>query len=648
MSVFSFLHRLVCRKCKNTTGSHRVKRRLKRLPRLEQEQDEWRPSWMHETCDLEFSNENDGIDDGSLVVELDARPPSSSDPPTLPVVPASPPVLGIGIQTRTAGTTNRYSLSRSSSSPTLTVSSSRSSLTRMPAVHNLRLRSSSSSVSGAESSPPQLRLSWEHAPPSPLISEPKYCRSPKFVPTVFVDVKPLTVLSKERRYPLLTLDADSDETESNDESISPTSSVWSPVTERPLPHLLGDFQPVKPTPRVGVNFTRNNRISPLAARRDSGGNFGNRNCTNAANTNVSSGPRYIPASKTVVTPRLRPSVQRSPLQQTLPVLRVTAPFDESLGTSYRPPQKLIHRKSVLASSSVSETPTAPIKAELSNGTIRPYDQTHSRRHAQQVMSLTLLSSSSSHPLSPDSVAPHMLRLIPYNSRQGYSMLQTLRRLLVVPVDWSAAQTLLFVLQRPAVRRLALPFHLSSSPSPTDWKHFQDLLGVARCNSLGWYGIMQTIEGPMRYHTAREHSHQSLRTNFHDVPSALAPCSNPRALSGNTRFSVAECDLVARWLASGEPLFTRQTTLPMVLMRKSRQPLLRSSPSRMRLQRLQQQARGRTPLSPLTSSSVHTRDLKEHNDPAIRYDIARNPRCRHHQLWTGAGKSRLSVACLAEY
>ncbi|ERT02819.1 hypothetical protein HMPREF1624_01122 [Sporothrix schenckii ATCC 58251] len=472
----------------------------------------------------------------------------------------------------------------------------------MPPVHNLRLRSSSSSVSGVESSLPQLRLSWEHAPHSPLISEPKYCRSPNVVPTVFVDVKPLPRLSKERRYPLLTLDADSDETESNDTS---------------------------------------------TARRDSGGNFGNRNCTNAANTNVSSGPRYIPASKTVVTPWPRPSVQRSPLQQTLPVLRVTATFDESLGTSYRPPQKLILRKSVLASSSVSETPTAPIKAELSNGTIRPYDQTHSRRHAQQVMSQTLLSSSSSHPLSPESVAPHMLRLIPYNSRQGHSMLQTLRRLLVVPVDWSAAQTLLFVLKHPAVRRLALPFHMSSSPSPADWKHFQDLLSVARCNSLSWYGILQTIDGPMRYHAAREHNYQSLRTNFHDVPSALVPCSNPRVLSGNTRFSVAERDLVARWLASGEPLFTRQTTLPMVLMRKSRQPLLRSSPSRMRLQHLQQQACGRTPLSPLTSSSVHTMDLKEHNDTAIRYDIALNPRCRHHQLWTGAGKSRLSIACLAE-
>lgn len=211
------------------------------------------------------------------------------------------------------------------------------------------------------------------------------------------------------------------------------------------------------------------------------------------------------------------------------------------------------------------------------------------------------------------------------------MLQALRRLLIVPVDWSAAQTLLFVLQHPAVRRLALPFDQSSSPASD---LFRDL------HTLDWYGILQAIDGPIRYLATHKRSDKNLSLNLRAVPPALASCSNPRALSASVPFSVAERDLVAYWLTSGEPLFTRQMTLPTVLLRKSGQPPRGKA----------QPLCGRTPLSPLASSSVYSGNdalLAQHIEPATRYDIARNPRCRYHQLWTGAGKSRLSISLLAE-
>ncbi|KAL1892106.1 hypothetical protein Sste5346_007261 [Sporothrix stenoceras] len=429
--------------------------------------------------------------------------------------------------------------------------------------------------------------------------------------------------------------------------VSPRSPVVpaSPILDKPLPALPIELS-TPSSPRINGN-----KVSPLAGRRISAGD----------NSNTLAGPRYVPSSKTA--PRPRVAAQRPTLQQTLPFLRTSTTFDdilalktsssfnstpltfdEILGSSTRPEPKLIHRKPVPVFSPKVEKPAEPTASKQiitrhASQIIRPYDQTRlqSKRRAQRVVPLSVLAPSSS---SANTTSPQVNRLVPYNSHHGYSLLQTLRRLLIIPTDWSPTQTLLFILQHPAVRHLALPFHLSSSPQSD---YFQDLLGIPRCNALDWYGILQAIDGPIRYHAARKRSQQSLKLRA--VPPTLAPCSNPRALSTNTPFSSAERDLVARWLAGGEPLFTGRMTLPAVLLRKSGKPLMSTG-------RTQQQSRARTPLSPLASSSVRTNDDQAASslpplDPATRYDISRNPRCRYHQLWTGAGKSRLSVTMLAE-
>lgn len=715
MAIFSFLHRLVCKKCKTKIGSHRTKRREERLQRLgkTQTQDEWQPSWVRETTgDVEDFNEHDSDedDDSSSVVKLGASSSSSdvsistsssvsslapfsptfpdfseSVAPSSPIAPPRPPAFGISITTTTtlttAVTTNRYSSSPLSPSSTLSTSSSRNSLTRVPGVRNLRRLSDISHHTAPypPSPPPRLMFTWEQVPPSPLIVGSQFCNSPSIIPAAFVDVKKLPCRSVAQRFPLLLLDASDDDDSYSGESTppSPSSSSSSPASSTSTLStasstsstssisLVSPLSPVTPTapafdkplpalpivlsvpssPRASVNLQRNSKVSPLAGR-----------CISAGDGN-SIGPRYVPSSKTVPRPRHAP--QRPTPQQTLPFLRTSTTFDEILasktssssssnstpltfdeilGSPARPAPKLIHRKPIAVFSPKIQKPAAPTTPTTTatttkpaivrnpSQTIRPYDRTRPSRHAQQVVSLSLLSSANSPP-------PQVIRLIPYNSRQGYSILQTLRRLLLVPVDWPAAQTLLFILQHPAVRHLALPFHLSSSPHSD---YFQDLLGVPRSNMLGWYGILQAIDGPMRYHAARKRSQNRLNNpnNLRVVPPTLAP------------FSSAERDLVARWLASGEPIFTGQTRLSAVLLRKSGKPMAGAAG------RTAQQVRGRTPLSPMASSSVRTNDDRAASslppiDPATRYDISRNPRCRYHQLWTGAGKSRLSLTMLAE-
>lgn len=155
------------------------------------------------------------------------------------------------------------------------------------------------------------------------------------------------------------------------------------------------------------------------------------------------------------------------------------------------------------------------------------------------------------------------------------MLQALRRLLVLPVDWSAARTLVFLLQHPKVRNLALPgrgrgYYYLSSMRAGELERHNDLMGVPRCNALAWLGILQIIDGPLQYYTRHKPpTPPTAATSLALYPPSLAPYSAHHSpLSGNP-FSAANRDLVAKWLKDGKPLFTRQKTLKSLLLRKER-------------------------------------------------------------------------------
>ncbi|CAK7566289.1 MAG: hypothetical protein SEPTF4163_004228 [Sporothrix epigloea] len=263
--------------------------------------------------------------------------------------------------------------------------------------------------------------------------------------------------------------------------------------------------------------------------------------------------------------------------------------------------------------------------------------------------------------SQPSRLPRPRRIVPYNSSRGKALLKALRRLLILPPQWSAAQTLLFVLQHPNLRRLGLPRSRQSSSSsssssttapPKLSASYRDLLNVPRCSSLDWTGILQEADDSLlRYHQknavplptptgAREPVSASTALSSHPF-SALLGSSEPDSLP----LSASDRKLISSWLASGEPLFTRQTSMASVLLRKglgmqSRRQLARAW-------RASREAHVKALMESLAVRFYQGNVAATVDSQEKQYNIALNPRCRYHQLWTGAGASPLasSVNCL---
>ncbi|CAK7266534.1 hypothetical protein SEPCBS57363_002137 [Sporothrix epigloea] len=256
--------------------------------------------------------------------------------------------------------------------------------------------------------------------------------------------------------------------------------------------------------------------------------------------------------------------------------------------------------------------------------------------------------------SQPSRLPRPRRIVPYNSSRGSSLLKALRRLLVLPPQWSAAQTLLFVLQHPNLRRLGLPRSRPSSSSsssslasPKLAASYRDLLNVPRCNFLDWTGILQTADDSLRYHSknaaplptpawAREPVTASTALSSHPFSALLGP-SEP----DSSPFSASDRKLISSWLASGEPLFTRQTSMASVLLRKG---LGMQSRRRQlaRAWRASREAHVKAWMESLAVRSSYQGNVTATMDSQEKqHNIALNPRCRYHQLWTGAGASPLA-------
>ncbi|CAK7235737.1 hypothetical protein SBRCBS47491_009397 [Sporothrix bragantina] len=697
MALLSFLHSLVCKKCKTTSGSyheHKAHRREERrqrqvlkkhqisLPQLPVKH--WRMSWEHQSrnvvvCSAELSHEPRI----PSPVELDAASGTSSSSPVIPSL-----VIGVTYTTTVETTTiSALHFSASLSSPHPTVR-------RIPANSNLRLLAEN--YSNISSMPPQLALPWESRPRPTIITE-----MPVVIP---VDVKPLPTLPVKQCDSLLLLDSPSD---SSGESLCSLSNSPTPSSTPSTPNACISL-PECPTPAsfrnrmaarqslfesnsTGDNSNgRSSKGARSHRRRHSGSSIGSITAT-------SSGPRYIPSSKP--QPRSR-SVVPSPStpQTTLPFTYKT--LDEILMTSQKassdpssssdsslssfsssdsdasltlsssssssspsfssssspsfpspsvephtsesrplPPPKEQYDAPVASTSSSSDSSTTLSRSFIKN---RP-----SRRYQPSAALARILSNNYKPFRNSPSSGPRLL--IPYNSSRGYAMLKAMRRLLVIPAEWSAAQTLLFVLQHPNLRRLSLPSSQPSSSSKSSVlsssSTYRDLLSVPRCNSIDWKGALQSINAPTRYQAmnpvpqtpTRARKPVSAAASLASYP-YLAP-SSASPLATFTPFSASDRELVSSWLESGEPLFTLQTSLSSLLLRKS----LRA--------RSRRQFTGTWRASRAAQMEALTKSLAVrfcNNNMIVstisdtkRYDIALNPRCRYHQLWTGAGASPLS-------
>ncbi|CAK7240919.1 MAG: hypothetical protein STHCBS139747_002375 [Sporothrix thermara] len=492
--------------------------------------------------------------------------------------------------------------------------------------------------SSVSSTAPQLTLPWENRPRSVFM--------PEMSTAIPVDVRPLMDQPVKQCGPLLLTDTSSG---SSGKSLSSSSSSSSPS---PSPSFSPSFSSLS-TPlasSTGSSFNSpisGGALSPsfsdrMVARQSllenvSGisnvnvvkldrGNSGHRqrhsgssiSSTTTTTTTASSGPRYIPSSMSLLRPHSVALL--SSTQQALPFLRGCKTGDLSTSSS----------SSSSSTSCRRYQPSAALARILSEGYTKP--------------SYTSPSSS--------------LRFrIPYNSTRGHTMLKALRRLLVIPAEWSAAQTLLFVLQHPNLRRLSLPddqpVSLSSSSSSSSSSSYRDLLSVPRCNTLDWTGVLRSMLPALQMLT-RARKPVSAATSLSSHPfSAASSTTSIIILPAKTctQFSASDRQLVSSWLESGEPLFTRQTAMASLLLR-------RGPRARARRQFLGPwQALRKAQLEALTESLMaqlyDNYDDKDDNKMAIltrdddeRYAIALNPRCRYHQLWTGAGASPLSQSIVS--
>ncbi len=232
--------------------------------------------------------------------------------------------------------------------------------------------------------------------------------------------------------------------------------------------------------------------------------------------------------------------------------------------------------------------------------------------------------------------------IPHYSPRGRAMLQALRRQLHLPPHWSAAQTLVYMLQHPGVRHLALPSAAVEAALgaavPSARQH--DLLTVPFCNAISWDTILHAMDAASAA-LRRPHRTPSLAMLLPPgpVPARYSPC-HARPVTPPHRFSAAERDLVTRWLHSGEPLFVRRTTLPDLLLRtdhRSRQQRRRRR--RRRRQRRLDAARslddGRadsSPASPATDTAAADATAPADDDGSVinvrRADVETAAAARH--------------------
>ncbi|CAK7266693.1 hypothetical protein SEPCBS119000_002160 [Sporothrix epigloea] len=246
------------------------------------------------------------------------------------------------------------------------------------------------------------------------------------------------------------------------------------------------------------------------------------------------------------------------------------------------------------------------------------------------------------------------RTVPYNSSRGTSLLQAVRRLLFLPPQWSAAQTLVFLLRHPNLRRLGLPRSRPSSSSPTLSStlsssklsaSYRDLLNVPHCNSIDWAGILPPSHGTTQCPIKDSVPQQSPVWAKNPVTASTALSSHPvKAFADATAataspFSASDHELVSSWLASGEPLFTRQTSMASVLLRKGL--AARSRRQSAHRWRTLREAHVKALMGSLAAQSYQSNAAVTIQSQAKQYNIALNPRCRYHQLWTGAGASPLS-------
>ncbi|CAK7220034.1 hypothetical protein SCUCBS95973_004020 [Sporothrix curviconia] len=495
-------------------------------------------------------------------------------------------------------------------------SSSRSAAHRIPAETDLRLQTDK--CSSVSSMPPQLTLPWESRPRPPPITE-----LPVVIP---VYVQPLAVQPQTRRDYLLL--PDSPTVASREPLISSSPSAPSPAS-------LSTRPPITPSARIPLGYlsdgpplvsfrnrmaARQTLLENSSSNGSSHGNPGHRphhSDSSIDSATTTCGPRYIPSSKSLPRPR---SVAVPPsTQQTLPFLRTCKPFDEiPMAPSQKPcpfesPSTLPPRAPTF--SFHPPPPPPPLSLQLSHS----FANRPARCHQPSPAPARILSNNYTPFRKPPFPSGAGFRLlIPYDSERGRSMLKALRRLLVIPAEWSAAQTLLFVLKHPRLRCLNLPSgQPSSSLSPSA---FRDLLNVLRCNCIDWKGVLQSIDVPTQYRLMQPVSAAtSLSSHPFSVVSVVsaAPASPSSSLSPSsplatfTHFSASDSVLVSNWLEKGKPLFTRQTSLKSLLLRRV--------------------GAGR-PVQGRQDDRLTTAGL---------YDIALNRRCRYHQLWSGAGASPLS-------
>ncbi|CAK7205630.1 hypothetical protein SEUCBS139899_008408 [Sporothrix eucalyptigena] len=411
-----------------------------------------------------------------------------------------------------------------------------------------------------------------------------------------------------------------------------SSSPW-PLIPTQIPVPLGSLMhPISPL-EASTHASFANRIVSRHLLLEKSSTDGSTNAQTRrllSGSTVGSGQRYIPSSKSL--PRKRRMTQSTPTQTTLPFLRPCTTFEEILSSSSSSP-----------SSSSSSSCSSPTSSSSSSSSVSSTSSTELVRYQPSALQEFLNNSRLSVRQLP-TFPPHhksaklrSQRIIHYDSHQGYNMLQALRRLLSIPVEWSAAQTLLYILRHPAVRRLNLPSVPSSSTSKSvaQIKKYHDIMRVPQCNALGWHGILQSIDGAVWYRAM----------NPEDMGSTAVLPAVKYSL-----FSYSERKLISSWLESGENLFTQATPLSSLLLREG----VRFRAYQAYTQPWRDTRKGTTlatfyGVDHLSSLFVQSRDDQVVVSPiseGSRYRLKNNPRCRFHQLWTGSGSSPLSNSIIA--
>ena len=682
MALLSLLYGLICKECKANSGSfrdHRAHRHEERRQRqvLKKRQisspqgtvQYRRMSREHQCTSLVVCSAKPGSEPRTTSsVDLEAAADTSSCslviPPSAMDVTFTTTVSTTTVSTRTV-LACQYSASLSL--PSL-APSPKAAVHRILAADGIHLLAED--CSSVSSTAPQLTLPWENRPRSVFM--------PEMSTAIPVDVRPLMDQPVKQCGPLLLTDTSSG---SSGKSLSSSSSSSSPS---PSPSFSPSFSSLS-TPlasSTGSSFNSpisGGALSPsfsdrMVARQSllenvSGisnvnvvkldrGNSGHRqrhsgssiSSTTTTTTTASSGPRYIPSSMSLLRPHSVALL--SSTQQALPFLRGCKTGDLSTSSSSS-------SSSTSCSSSLCSSPSPPFPLSSSSSTSQlasSFANRPGRRYQPSAALARILSEGYTKP-SYTSPSSSLRFRIPYNSTRGHTMLKALRRLLVIPAEWSAAQTLLFVLQHPNLRRLSLPddqpVSLSSSSSSSSSSSYRDLLSVPRCNTLDWTGVLRSMLPALQMLT-RARKPVSAATSLSSHPfSAASSTTSIIILPAKTctQFSASDRQLVSSWLESGEPLFTRQTAMASLLLR-------RGPRARARRQFLGPwQALRKAQLEALTESLMaqlyDNYDDKDDNKMAIltrdddeRYAIALNPRCRYHQLWTGAGASPLSQSIVS--